>query len=279
MPNQPAATAPAIPPKLGAMWQAGVPNTVYAHVWNLGRGPATNVRVEFYWFNPTLGISEADPNLIGFTYVSLGARGGPECHKVVHCPVDWFPTYMDASGGVLFGAQWLLVRAYSLDDPLGPNEFDPSKNRHVGVNFISVLWGLQAQTRGITLKLAAMKDSHKAQIMVVPAAPDQVPWIQLLTMRRNPGLRAPAITPVVGITPPTAILDGGASGLNLAALPQDVLARLLVQRHEFQRSTDPMQVTLVAQAPKMAANEAHVVRVQLAEENTVVGGFTAILLP
>jgi hypothetical protein len=270
MPNQPAATAPAIPPNLGGIAQPGVPNTVYAHVWNLGRGPATNVRVEFYTFDATLGtISAADVNLVGFTYVSLGTRDGPQCHAVVHCPVDLVP------GGTV---PVLLVRAFSLDDPLGPYEFDSSRNRHVGVCFIGILMGAQAQMRGITLKVAGAQSAHKAQITVLPVAPDQVPWIQLLTMRRNHGLRAPAITPLVGITPPTAVLDGGATGLNLAALPEDALARLLVQRHEFQRSTDPMQVTLIAHAPKMAANEAHVARVQLTQENTVIGGFTVILL-
>jgi len=276
MPNQPAATAPAIPPNLGGMVQHGVPNTVYAHVWNLGRGPATNVRVEFYTFPSTLGtISAADVNLVGFTYVSLGTRDGPQCHAVVHCPVDWVAADPAVTGVVPL----LLVRAFSLDDPLGPNGFDPSRNRHVGIRSVGILIGAQAQMRGITLKVAGAQSAHKAQITVLPVAPDQVPWIQLLTMRRNHGLRAPAITPLVGITPPTAVLDGGATGLNLAALPDDALARLLVQRHEFQRSTDPMQVTLIAHAPKMAANEAHVVRVQLVQENILVGGFTTILLP
>lgn len=277
MQNQPAATAPPIPPHLGpgGLAQPGVPNTLYAHVWNLGRGPATDVRVEFYTFTTLGTISAADVNLVGFTYVSLGTRDGPQCHAVVHCPVDFVPTDPAVTGIIPF----LLVRAFSLDDPLGPYEFDPSRNRHVGICSIGILAGAQAQMRGITLKVAGAQSAHKAQITVLPVAPDQVPWIQLLTMRRNPGLRAPAITPVVGITPPTAVLDAGASGLNLAALPEDVLARLLVQRHEFQRSTDPMQVTLIAHAPKMAANEAHVVRVQLVQEDILVGGFTTILLP
>ena len=39
----------------GGMAQAGVPNTIRARL-EPGRAPAFDVIVEFYWFNPTLGI-------------------------------------------------------------------------------------------------------------------------------------------------------------------------------------------------------------------------------
>jgi hypothetical protein len=50
------------PPVLGGVAVANVSNTLYAHVWNLGKAPAYRVRVEFYWFNPSLGISRTDAN-------------------------------------------------------------------------------------------------------------------------------------------------------------------------------------------------------------------------
>lgn len=49
---------------MGGIARANAPNTLYAHVWNVGKAPAFGVRVEFYWFNPSLGISRADANLI-----------------------------------------------------------------------------------------------------------------------------------------------------------------------------------------------------------------------
>src|SRR5690349_19187726 len=69
-----ASTAPAAPPTPGNVARAGVPNTLWAHVWNLGWSPVYNARVEFYWFDPTLGFNEASANLIGVTYVDLGNR-------------------------------------------------------------------------------------------------------------------------------------------------------------------------------------------------------------
>jgi hypothetical protein len=73
-PSQDSDTAPLNPPTLGGVAQANVPNTLYAHVWNLGIAPAYRVRVEFYWFNPSLGISRADANLVGAAWVDLANR-------------------------------------------------------------------------------------------------------------------------------------------------------------------------------------------------------------
>ena len=69
-----AAGAPLLPPTGAGVAQAGASNTLYAHVWNLGKAPAYRVRVEFYWFNPSLGINGADANLLGMTRVDLAPR-------------------------------------------------------------------------------------------------------------------------------------------------------------------------------------------------------------
>jgi hypothetical protein len=49
--------APPMPPQLGQTALAGLPNTIYAHVWNFGLSQAPNMVVEFYWCDPTLGIA------------------------------------------------------------------------------------------------------------------------------------------------------------------------------------------------------------------------------
>jgi hypothetical protein len=73
-PNLDASIAPLMPPTVGGVAQASAPNTLYAHVCNTGKAPAYRVRVEFYWFDPSLGISRSDSNLIGAGYVDLGNR-------------------------------------------------------------------------------------------------------------------------------------------------------------------------------------------------------------
>src|SRR5262249_13092171 len=59
VPDQQASTALLMPPTFGAIAKANTANTLYAHVWNLGKAPAYRVRVEFYWADPSLGISRA----------------------------------------------------------------------------------------------------------------------------------------------------------------------------------------------------------------------------
>jgi hypothetical protein len=274
VPNQPAAGAPAVPASLGGMAQAGAPNSLYAHVWNLGRGPAFDVRVEFYWFNPSLGIEEADANLIGFTYVTLGNRNSPTSHTLVRCPVDWIPTFVNN------GHECLVVRAFSpISDPLGANAWNSAQNRHVGQRNIAVLSGAQAQLEPLILHVAPGHSEHAAQILTVTPDPHQVPWMQLLTGKRDPVFKPSAASPLIGLTTPTVALDPGARRPNLAALSPEALAQVISPQHSFQRLTDPMEVQLVARAARMTADTAHVVRVQQLHDGQMVGGYTTILLP
>jgi len=274
MPNTPVSGAPSVPASLGGMAQAGAPNTLFAHVWNLGRGPAFDVRVEFYWFNPTLGIEEADANLIGFTYVTLGQRNSAKSHAVVRCPVDWVPTYLNN------GHECLVVRAFSpISDPIGANGFSASLNRHVGQRNIAVLRGAQAQANPLVFQVAPGHSVHDAQIVTIGVNPNDVAWMQLITGQRNPNFKPPAVTPIVGTLPPTVALDKNSQRLNLNGLSNDALSQMLSAQQQFKRAAGPLEVTLFARAAQLAANEAHVVRVQQLHENELVGGYTTILLP
>ena len=274
MPNQPAAGAPAVPANLGGMAQAGAPNTIFAHVWNLGRGPAFDVRVEFYWFNPTLGIEEADANLIGFTYITLGQRNSPKSHAVVRCPVDWVPTFVND------GHECLVVRAYSvISDPLTHDAWSASLNRHVAQRNIAVLRGAQAQASPLVLGVAPGHSVHDAQIVTVGVHPGEVPWMQLISGRRGVTPKPAATTPIAGIMPPAFATGAGNRRPDLRGISTEALAQLLSARHRFVRAADPAEVTFLARAPALGQDEAHVVRIQQLHENELVGGYTTILLP
>ena len=97
MPGVDPAHAPAVPPDLGGIAQAEAENTLYAHVWNLGQAPATDVLVEFYWFNPSLGFSADQAHLIGFTWTELAARGNRGSHRLVKCPIAWTALFVKAA--------------------------------------------------------------------------------------------------------------------------------------------------------------------------------------
>jgi hypothetical protein len=133
LPSVRAQDAPSLPPMPGGIPETGVPNTVYAHVWNLGKAPAFDVRVEFFRFNPAPGIERADANLIGFTDVTLGSRQSSRSHSVVKCPVDWIPVFENG------GQECLVVRAYTtISDRLGPAEWNAGLNRHVAQRNVAV---------------------------------------------------------------------------------------------------------------------------------------------
>ena len=272
MPNQSVVGAPNVPADLGGMAQAGVPNTIFAHVWNLGRAPAFDVIVEFYWFNPTLGIQLSDANFIGRTVATLGPRTGPMSHAVVRCPVDWVPVFENN------GHECLVVRAFSyLSDPMPDDEFDATQSRHVAQRNIAVLRGSDAQDGTVTLNVAPGHSAHAAEIQTIEIPPDQLPWTQLIAMSRTPGLVPPTTSPIVGVTPPQVATTTG--GLNLGGLDNNAIQNVIAKQQQFSRSADPLQITLVTRAA-LQTGQAHVVRVQQVHDGTtVVGGFTTVLLP
>jgi hypothetical protein len=127
-------STPAVPANPGGTLTAGSPNTIYAHVWNLGRAPILGVKVEFYWFNPSLAIDGANANLIGFARVDLQARNLPGCHVLVKCTSPWTPSFVNG------GHECLIVRASAIGDPLNsPDSWDPRSDRHVGQRNIAVV--------------------------------------------------------------------------------------------------------------------------------------------
>lgn len=125
---------PDIPDNQGGTVIVGQQNTVYAHVWNLGRAPIAGARVEWYWFNPTLGIDGAHANLIGVAGVELSPRGFPGCHKLVKCPQPWIPVLENG------GHECIVVRVSALGDTLNAShEWDASADRHVAQKNLSVV--------------------------------------------------------------------------------------------------------------------------------------------
>ena len=272
LPNQAAATAPDLPPNPnGQLTYDGSPNTIYAHIWNLGRGPVVNARVEFYWRS---SFDLSPPTFIGLTHVTLGARSSPSCHAVVHCPVD----FVIGPNGVA-----LIVRVFCpFLDPLSTSELDASTNRHVAQRGITVMSGPEASAESglsTTLHVVASQGTRRTELATVQTPPDQVPWLQLLTGQRDHGRRPPVVTPTVGITPPTAAPGQREIGLKLRGILDDALRRGLAEKRDFRPTDAPVQVTLVAKAPAMAADEALVVRIQQKDDGKLVAGYTAILLP
>jgi hypothetical protein len=127
-------------------------------VWNLGRAPAFNARVEFYWFNPSLGFNEGASNLIGATYVDLGHRSSGKAVTMVKCPTSWVPTYLNN------GHECLMVRAFEpLTDLLTANSWNAADDRHLGQRNISVVNASSPAVLDLNLRLGCAEPPGDAR--------------------------------------------------------------------------------------------------------------------
>lgn len=213
-----AETAPLRPPFTAGIARVGVPNTVYAHVWNLGRAPVYGARVEFYWFNPTLGITYDRANFIGAGTVDLGDRftsfpswrearslDGTRyltqgCHAVVPCPNSWFPTFEND------GHECLVVRVFEpILDAIRPTDFDARRFRHVAQRNIAVVRALSPAAIDLALQLGRPDQPGQSDVEVVIEEPSAMPWLELFLGRGNRPL-APATGPFsAGLLPPLCV--------------------------------------------------------------------------
>ncbi|WP_194904435.1 hypothetical protein [Catenulispora rubra] len=239
--------APAIPPALGQVAQAGVDNTVYAHVWNLGQAPAREVIVEFYWCNPSLGFNPNGLTKIGTAVTQLGDRYSGECHKVVKCPNSWQAGYVNG------GHECLLVRAWDVAaDPMTTPEWDARVNRHLGQRNIHVV-PPGGPTGALKLQVGQLF-GMAAEITVERHAPATMPWLQLHTGQR-------------GVFPVQAV---GTGQLTVAAPGQ------LGTGNTLPVAGDGAQVVFAAGDQAPGAGQAHVYRVTASQGGQVVGGYTVV---
>jgi len=214
------ATTPAIPPDHGGVLNAGQPNTVYAHCWNLGFAPLAGVVVEFWWFNPSLGIDGTHGHLIGTARCELAGRGMPGSHKLVKCPKPWVPVVENG------GHECLVVRMYGIGDPLGANEWAPWLNRHVAQRNVSVVSTAQNSAQLIRL-LDATAGMHRLQLIQVGARQGELAISAVApTAKISPNTRThilselhatkgvvlehPAAPPAAVLAPVHALAAGGA---------------------------------------------------------------------
>ena len=147
------ASAPAIPTNHGGVVTAGQATTVYAHVWNLGFAPLAGVRVEFYWFDPTLAIDGSHAHLIGMARCELAGRGMNGSHMLIKCPTPWVPTLVNS------GHECLVVRIEGIGDPIGGNPWAPWQNRHVAQRNIAVVMALA----NISVLIASLNASRSTR--------------------------------------------------------------------------------------------------------------------
>lgn len=286
-PNLDASIAPLMPPTVGGVAQANAPNTLYAHVWNTGKAAAYRVRVEFYWFNPSLGISRSDSNLIGAAYVDLGNRYShladwtvmnrpygsflsKGCHAILKCPETWTPTFLNG------GHECLVVRVFEpLMDGVSPDEFSAANNRHVGQRNIAVVQAASPASIDISLNLGYLPAAVDAEVEVVLEDPATMEWLKLYTGKPNPDLHAPQQPVVAGLLPAVLL---GSRAPKIGDLAFECRNPLLRPTERIARGCDPLSIPFHASVANLKAKEAQVLRVRQRVQGEIVGGYSIVLI-
>jgi hypothetical protein len=287
VPDQQADTAPLAPATLGGITQANAPTTLYAHVWNLGKSPAYRVRVEFYWFNPSLGISRSDANFIGAAYVDLADRftSYPDWkpvsasygswlskgnHAVVRCPQTWIPQFENG------GHECIVVRAFEpIMDSVGPDQFSAAQDRHVCQRNIAVVQAASPASIDLALNLGPIDTPSDIEVDVIAQGPSTMPWLQLYAQRRSAGFVQATESVVAGFLPPSI---RSARLPVLSTVPIDARRSLLRGREKFERGCCPLQISFHASIPDMRPRQAQVLRIRQRSGSDVLGGYTVVLL-
>jgi hypothetical protein len=268
MPGVDPAHAPALPPDLGGVAQAGADNTLYAHAWNLGQAPATDVLVEFYWFNPSLGFSGAAAHLIGVTWTDLAARGSSGSHRLVKCPVSWPAMYVNG------GHECLVVRlSQASTDPLSGPPWDASKNRHIGQRNIHVMSAAEAAAKPTIGLDVGPLFGGTAELQVARTDTATMPWLHLVTNDRAVVPGTGAATGDVGITPAR---PAGTDIPDLGAVPDPRAAGLMGDTQGV--TADGQQVAVHATDSDPGQGNAHVYRVSGHQDGSIFGGYTVVVL-
>jgi hypothetical protein len=270
-PNLDATIAPATPTTLGGVAMAGVPNTLWAHVWNLGRSPVYNARVEFYWFNPCLGFNRAAANLIGVTYVDLDDRTSGNAHRIVKCPVSWIPQFVND------GHECLMVRVFEpLTDPLTPSQWDARNDRHIGQRNISVVNASSPAAIELHLSLGCGIPPGPAQLHIQEVKPEEIKWLSVLEGKRDHGYHSGGdVKAVVGFTYPT-LVRSNSNKASLKGIDLDSASKLLHQRLIFERGCDELEVLFFMHVDGLKQGECKVYRIMQTIDGKVTGGYTIV---
>jgi hypothetical protein len=266
-----ASAAPPAPPVPGNVAQAGAKNTIWAHVWNLGWAPVYNARVEFYWFNPTLGFSEASANLIGVTYVDLGNRTSGHAHQYVKCPESWTPTYLNG------GHECLMVRIFEpLTDPLTPDPWDASNDRHVGQRNIAVVDAQSPAKLQLTVRLGCGAAPGAADVQVQEVNPRDVAWLSILAGKRDHGYKQATHTAeVAGMMYPTLVRRESEKA-SMEGVDVRSAAHLLSKKIAFERGCDELEALFYMHVDGLRPKECRVYRITQTLGGKLVGGYTVI---
>lgn len=118
-------------------------NFIHARIFNLGAVGAAPVKVDFYWGDPSIGLSAAHMNLVGTEWVEVDSLNAVD----VKCKTPWVPSLSHGTH------QCLMVNCtnHILDPILHP--FQARQDRHAGQRNVTVKEASSGEFLSFSLKL------------------------------------------------------------------------------------------------------------------------------
>ncbi len=222
-------TTPDVPLAPGGTPVAGVPNTLYAHVWNLGLAPVVRPDVEFFVFDPSFSFATQTPLFHATTTVDLSSRSTPTtCHHLVKCPVAWVPTVVND------GHECVVVRVSAMGDTADPAHlWDGWADRHIGQRNLAVLPAGGSIKRILDGLQVSRRLPQRVELVQVGREAEHVVQLSLPHLRVDPALRT-LVLAELGVrgdltVPATKIRDApvpAGRGTSRSTATDEVVARI-----------------------------------------------------
>jgi hypothetical protein len=137
---------------------AGMPAYLWARVQNNGDMDAANVRLDYYWADPTTQVARSTAHFVGSAFATVPAGGTREAL----CLVPWVPTIVND------GHECLVVTATHPADPIAsplPDAFDPPTYGQVAQKNLTVL-EMSLRTMLLTLTLSGLPRVDKKVLVI-----------------------------------------------------------------------------------------------------------------
>ncbi|MGZ4618751.1 MAG: hypothetical protein ACXV3F_08490 [Frankiaceae bacterium] len=287
---------------IGLTARASEENFVRARVFNFGKATSAPTQVDFYWADPSLGLTPGTFHRIGTEWVEI--RHGASLE--VRCRAPWVPVVLNGGHECLVintSNPMMAVPAGVNFGPFDPIQmpFAPRLDRHVGQRNLTVVPGTAGKPMTVSVTLTNMLPFGALMVITLQAAMvaidpeflDRFGEVEVLT--GLPALiqdqKAPREGPVrlLGRRPAVTVDIGEASG----EVPVDagrLIAARLVQhvgragpqpRHEVvarveMRPGEQRQVEIVAEVPDAEPGQFAVVTVGQLWEDLLLGAYTLV---
>ena len=278
--------------------QAGVPHTIFVHVWNLGRLPAIGIKLRVYWANPSFSFDDPahPPQIISSIGLNLPDRQNPNCHQLIRLPAPWIPVIENG------GHECLLAKVDCFADG-GGQGFNANTNRHVGqrnlklvnngVNLAPILASLERNLPfDADLQLLhGMRDLHgtllvhEPRLLATTLSPANLPQLAyaLQDGSGHLGSMIRGSATVDRFVPPSVVGPVFQAGrIESSLINHDQVQEMRKSQRPIRRLMDTLGVRELTSDELLKnlgarRDEGHLLRLQATQNGKVIGGYTLIV--